>query len=253
MKKVVIMVLVLVSQLVISPIAISAEKAFTGTVHLRDGRTIEALNIKISSFSDVEKTRLTINDQRYELEPEKISSLDFIELPKKNNWIRDGSVIIVKLKNGKSATATYAGFKGYAYVSFLDDLTGERLTQGFNIDGSKDDDDPADIIRIDFSSAGNMKYSKSSNTYFPPSFSFDPYTGESLSAVVVNTSSTEANRSTFISHSSSSNRNAQARREDALTKKALDYAKTMVNPIASKEQVEKAFSEFRAAAEQTFK
>ena len=239
--------------LLVMSISIPTSAAIVGSIHLRDGRVIEALNIDLHGISNYKKVSLTINSQEYQIEPDKISSLDFLKIHTDKRMISAGSVIMVNLRNGKSATATNAFISSDTKISFLDDFTGKRVTQRFYIDGSNDDNDPADIIRISFSSTGSMKYSKSSNVYFPPGFSFDPYTGEKLEASIItnNKNNNDLDKKVFVKTSSEDNRKVQHVELDMLTKKALKYAELIANPTATKEQLDSGLSAFAAEAKKS--
>ena len=163
-----------------SSLSFAKEKVFSGTVHLRDGRVIEALDIE-SDWLQRDRCTFTINGQRYELAPESLASLHFLSTQMNSGRMAAGSNLEVSLKNGRVALATDSCVGMWPDIVFEDAFTGLVEKQRFRIFGADNlNGQPADIIRIDFAESGSLMWSPASHIYFPPAYRFDPYHGVRL-------------------------------------------------------------------------
>ena len=170
----------------------------TGTVYLRDGTQIDATDISCKGLNEERGSfSAKIDGKSYMLKYEDLSSLSFLRIVdrfvrKKENrgqLVGNDHIILVSLKNGNEAHASNISIYTHCYLTYLDGFTGESVRQFFRVDGSGDEgndtpEDAKEIVRIDLASSGTMKWSETSQTYFPPTYSFDPYTGGALSAAV---------------------------------------------------------------------
>ena len=165
-----------------SSLSFAKEKVFSGTVHLRDGRVIEALSIE-SGWLQREQCTFLINEQRYEIPPDSLASLHFLSTRFRDGRMQGGSNVEVALKNNRVALATDSCITITLNVSYMDDFTGKVETQRFTIRGADEEArvaKSADVIRIDFAESGSLMWSPASHIYFPPAYRFDPYHGVRL-------------------------------------------------------------------------
>lgn len=171
-----------------SSLSFAKDQVFSGTVHLRDGRVIEALSIE-SSWLQREQCTFTINGQEYAIAPENLASLHFVATnfsltsPPRFGHLNGDSAsnIEISLKNNRVALATHGCVIHEVFIAYADDFTGKVERQSFFIRGADDlRGEPADIIRIDFAESGSLMWSPASHIYFPPAYRFDPYHGVRL-------------------------------------------------------------------------
>jgi len=249
-KQISISSLLLIS-ILFSNLTFASKNVVIAKVTLRDGQTISALDISSIGLNN-SLIGTYINGKKYKLAALDIAALEFYKVrgEKQSVYIAN-SELMVTLKNGKSSTASKIEIAPWVKISYLDDFTEKRVTQKFSINGIKNlkIGKPTDVIRIDFISMGDMKYSSSSDTYFSPSFSYDPYTGEPLVAKDIS----RKHKGKFIQTTSEDDPSGQNIKERLLTKSALDYAKVMMNPLVNTEEKNEALSIFVESASTTFK
>ncbi|MDZ7854519.1 MAG: hypothetical protein U5L98_18265 [Halomonas sp.] len=158
--------------------AAHAEMVYQGTVTLQDGTTYNALRIGNTGTSDI-----TNDDEFIELhlfdgsdtfiEKNKIASFEFLSFKHGDR----ADEVLVTLKNGNTARLRHLWIGEDIKVYVEDQFTEE--TRWIRFDPTRGDQS---IARIAFTSMGPMMWSDSSQKYFPTSYSYDPYTGEKLTA-----------------------------------------------------------------------
>jgi hypothetical protein len=150
-----------------------------GAILFREGQAIEVEEFEYLFGDAAVENGLSVKIEGVSrsLALESIARISIVEAEWDRDFLRKGSVLEVELRNGRSAAAILArDYSRWIRVRFLDPFTGEIQTERYALNGY---DNP--VLGMTFGDdIGSMRWSASSDRYFPPSFNFDPYTGGKL-------------------------------------------------------------------------
>lgn len=130
--------------------------------------------LRVSHAGIVSEVRLADIEAMYLMEVVKRVERDFT---RNIEYIGPGSVLSLQTPQSPETTTTLVSQLSFAVtIRYIDPLSKKVVTSRFNW-GMGDNEVKGVVFDAN---GGDLRYSAQSRTYFPPSYNFNPYTGEKL-------------------------------------------------------------------------